>query len=438
MKSKVLAIMLFTVISVSFSQIPTWFSTHNHPKYPTSEYIIGVGTGGGATGVESAKKSALADIASQLRVQVQSEIKSVTQTFSVNDDEQMYSDFKRQSRTVVSDEITGADVIETVVDAQNTAYALVVLNRDKYSEGLRLELESSWKQAADLRTGAKDFFAKGKLNEAIQSTNQIKQVITPLFAKQVLHNAAARAPFSFPSTFNPAALQNDIRTFLSQIKLDKKSGDNQKGKIGEKFSQPFVISVTVNGVPCSGVTVIFLLDEKNKLGEVLTDEKGAASFVTNVRNGKGMKAKVSISGIGREFEENLNVSSVTFAWTAQPSDKAFSISIDLKNKKVADNVQSKLSTAVSQIGYKVVTMSNNSILVEVSSGIPNKIEGMAGTLYNLTLEVTVNLKENKTNAVVGSIKFSSKGVGKSEEEAMEKAANALKIDQQELSELLQK
>jgi len=85
-----------------------------------------------------------------------------------------------------------------------------------------------------------------------------------------------------------------------------------------------------------------------------------------------------------------------------------------------------------------VTMSNNSILVEVSSSGLNKIEGMAGTLFNLTLEATVNLKDNKTNSIVASAKFSAKGVGKSEDEAMEKAANALKIDQNEFSELLQK
>ena len=314
----------------------------------------------------------------------------------------------------------------------------MVLNRDKYSNGLRLELESGWKQATDLRIGAKDFVAKGKLNEAVQSTNQIKQVIAPLFAKQVLHNAAARSPFSFPSMFNPAALQNDIRTYLSQIKVEKKSGDNQKGKIGEKFSQPFTVFVTVGGVPCSGVTVIFLIDGKNKLGEVLTDDKGTALFVTTVRNGNGLKAKISISGIGREFDENLNLSSVTFGWTALASDKAFSISTNSKNKKVAADIQSKLSAAVSQIGYTVVTMSNNSIIVDVSSVGVNKIEGMAGTLYNLTLEATVSLKENSSNSIVGAAKFTAKGVGKSEEEAMERAANALKIDQKELSELLQK
>jgi hypothetical protein len=427
------------VLATMSAQVPQWYSTHSHPKYPAGAYIIGVGSGSGAAGAEAAKKGALADIVSQLRVQVQSEMKSVTESFAVNDDEQIYSDFKRQSRTMVSDEITGADVVETVTDEGTaSAYALVVLDRDKYSAGLRSELESGWKQASDLRTAAADFFAKGKVTEAVQSINQIKQVIAPLFAKQVLHNAAARAPFSFPSVFNPAALQSDIRSFLSQIKLEKKGGDGQKGKIGEKLTQPLMVVVTANGVPCSGLSISFLLEGKTLLGEELTDDKGTALFATIIRSGSGVKAKLNVAGLGREFEQNLNASSVNFTWSAQASDKAFSISVNARNKKVAESVQSKISSAVSQIGYKVVTMSNSALSVEVRSGVPGKIEGMAGTIYNLTLDATVELKDNKTNAVVGSAVFSAKGAGKSEDEAMEKAAAGLKIDQSVLSELLQK
>ncbi|MCK9409754.1 MAG: LPP20 family lipoprotein, partial [Bacteroidetes bacterium] len=302
-------LVVFTAIisfSTAYAQVPQWYTSHSHPNYPSSEFIIGVGSGNGTTGAETAKKGALSDIVSQLRVQVQSEMKSVTESFAVNDDEQIYSDFKRQSRTMVSDEITGANVAETVTDdATATTYALVVLNRDSYSSSLRAELESGWKQASDLRAAAGEFFAKGKLNEAIQSLNQIKQVIAPLFAKQVLHNAAARSPFAFPSVFNPAALQTDIRSYLSQIKIEKKSGDGQKGKIGEKLSQPFTVVVTANGVPCAGVTVGYFLEGKTVLGEETTDEKGTASFTTIVRSGNGIKAKLSVPGIGREYEQNL-------------------------------------------------------------------------------------------------------------------------------------
>ncbi len=437
MKKIILAVCF--AASMSYAQIPTWFSTHSHPKYPVTEYIIGVGTGGGETGAESAKKAALADIAAQLRVQVQSEMRTVTESFSVNDDEQIYSDFKRQSRTAVNDEITGADVIETVVDAQSsTTYALVVLNREKYSGALRSELESGWTQARDLRAAAAAFASQGKLTEALQSIDQIKAVLAPLFTKQVLHNAAAKSPFVFPAAFNPAALQADIRTMLSNVRLTKKSGDGQQGTIGEKFPSPLAVAVTVGGVPCAGVPVVFVLDDKTVLGEAVTDANGTANISTIVRNGKGIKAKLALKGLGREFEQNLNASSVVFTWTTRASDKAFSLTVTAKNKKAADAVQSKLTSAVSQIGYKVVTMSNYALTAEISAGVPNTIQGMAGTLYNLTMEVTVSLKENKSNSILGAVKFSAKGVGKSEDEALEKAAGALKISENDLADLLQK
>ena len=427
--------------TLSMAQLPQWFSTHAHPNYPAEEYIIGVGTGGGATGVESAKKAALADIVAQLRVQVQSEMRTVTESFSINDDEQLSSDFRRQSRTVVSDELIGADVAETVTDTSTqTSYALVVLNRRLYSAAVGSELESGWKQASDLRASAMDFFSKGKMNEAVQSVDQIKQVLAPLYAKQVLYAAAARKPFASASLFNPAALQTDLRTMLSQVQLSKVSGDKQKGKIGASFAQPFVVSVKANGVPCAGVSVIFQLNDRTVLGSANTDEKGNAAFSTAIRSfsGDGIRAKISLSGLGREFEQNVASSSVVFTWTAESSDKAFSITVNAKNQKVRDAVSGKISAAVTSIGYKVVTMSGSALMVDVTSGVPSKIEGMAGTLYNLTLEAAVSLKDSKTGTILGSVKFTAKGVGKSEDEAMQKAASGLKIDENKLGKLLQK
>ena len=439
----IFSIMTFGLICFTYSmaQLPQWFSTHAHPNYPAEQYIIGVGTGGGATGVESAKKAALADIVAQLRVQVQSEMRTVTESFSINDDEQLSSDFRRQSRTVVSDELIGADVAETVTDpSTQTSYALVVLNRRSYSAAVGSELESGWKQASDLRASAMDFFSKGKLNEAIQSIDQIKQVLAPLYAKQVLYAAAARKPFASASLFNPAALQTDLRTMLSQVQLNKVSGDKQKGKIGASFSLPFVVSVKANGVPCAGVSVLYHLNDRTVLGQAITDEKGNASLSTTIRamSGEGIRAKISLPGLGREFEQNLNSSSVLFTWTASASDKAFSITVSAKNQKVRDAVSGKISAAVTSIGYKVVTMSGSALVVDVTSGVPSKIEGMAGTLYNLTLESAVSLKDSKTGTILGSVKFSAKGVGKSEDEAMQKAASGLKIDENKLGELLQK
>lgn len=433
----ILGILLATV--VTSAQVPQWYTSHAHADYPAAEYLLGIGSGSGQNGLETAKKSALTDIISQLRVQVQSEMRTVTQSFAVNDDEQIYSDFRRQSRTMVNDEITGAEVAMSASDAASgTEYVLLVLDREKYAGGLRTELESGWKQAAELRSTASRFAANGRLLEAVQSITQIKQVLAPLFAKQVLHNAASTAPFASPSVFNPAALTSDIRSFLVSVSLEKSAGDKQTGKIGEKFPVPFTVTAKCNGVPCRGVTIVFLLDGRTKLAEMVTDEKGMALYPATVRNGASVNAVLSIPGLGREFDQNLSAAAAVFTWTAKPSDKAFAVNVNAQSRKAAGLVQTKLSSAVSEIGYKVVTMSGSTLVADVSTGVPGKIEGMAGTLYNITLTVTVSLKDAQSAAVLGTVTFSSRGVGKSEDEAAEKAANALVIDPASLAELLQK
>jgi len=425
------------------AQVPAWYTSQSHPKYKKDYYLIGVGSG--TTGLDAAKKAALADLAAQLRVQVQSEMKSVTESYTMNNDEQLYSDVRNRSRTVVSDELVGAEIAETSVDpSSGTAFALAILNKRNYSESIASELESGWKEASTLRAGAVEYFKKGRLTEAVQSLLQIRQVIAPLFAKQVLHNAVASVAFNSPSMFHPNTIYSDIRGFLSNVKIEKKSGDNQKGKIGEQFSQPLAVMVSVNAdggsVPCSGVPVEFVYDGKINLGKGMTDNNGTVTVSTAIRPmvNDGIQARLALPDIGKDFEKNIAASAAVFIWTAEKSDKMFTLQVNAKMKKVADAIQSKLSQAISKAGYTVVPGSNYIITVDVQSGTPGNVQGMAGTLYSVELETIARFMDSKTNQTRGAAKFTSRGVGKTEAEAMEKAASNLKVNEKELGELLEK
>ncbi len=427
--------------STLLAQIPNWYTTNTHPKYSKNDYVIGVATGSGTTGIDAAKKAAVADIAAQLRVQIQSEMKSVTESYQMNDDEQMYSDFKRQSRSVINDEIAGAEIIETMVDqSSNTAYALAVLNREAYGSSLHAELISGWKQAAELRVNAKNFAEKGRLVEAIQNVSQIRLVVAPLYAKQVLYTAVSRRAFASDFIFNANALQADVREILSKVKLEKKSGDNQKGKIGEQFAQPFQVLVKYENSLCAGVPIEFVYGEKNIVGKTVTDANGIAMLQTSIRpmSGEGIRARIAISELGREFEKNIAASSVSFLWSAAASDKKFSLLVSSANAKISDGLKKKISEAVSSAGYQIVPSSHLQLQVEAKSGVPGKVEGMAGTIYSVTLDVNISVVEAATKTIRASTKFSSKGVGKSEDEAAEKAAGVFQINQKEFGELLEK
>lgn len=440
--------MIFLVLVMmrcTLAQVPAWYTSHNDAQYPISDFIIGVGSGNGEHGIDNAKKAALADIVSQMRVQVKSEVKNVTESFQMNNDEKIYSDFKSQSRAVVSDEITGAEIVETAVDqTTQTSYALAVLNRDAYCQSIGSELTSGWKQASDLRNAGKDYMSKGRLVEAVQSVQQVRQVISPLIAKQVLYNAVAKSPFQSDLMFNPNVLQEDIRGFLSQVRIEKTSGDNQQGKIGVTFPQPFVVTVSVvNGsqpVLSVGVPVEFVYNGRVSLGQGVTDAHGVCSISTVVRpvTGEGIQARLAIPDLGRDFEKNVNASSVSFTWVALPSDKKFDLKIKANNSSVATSVRSKFSDAISKAGYLVAPSAPYVLTIDVQNESPGKVEGFSGTMFTVKLNVTATITEIKSNTTLGSTVFTLQGVGNSESEAIEKAAANLQLGENEIGDLLQK
>ena len=433
------------VLPAMMAQIPDWYATHKDARYPAETYIIGVGSGSGPNAVGNAKKAAQMDLVSQIRVQVQAEAKNITESFQFNKDEQFYSEFRSKVRTAVSDEVTGMQIVETLTDdATGTAYALVVLDRGKYCETIRNELDAGWKQANDLRTAAFDFSKEGKVGNAIQNLLEARKVIAPLLSKQALYNAVSSTPYKPGFNIGPETIAADVRGILSDLKLEKKSGDKQKGKIGRPFADPFVVQVTINReekvVPVAGSTVVFETSDQTKIGDATTDDQGMASFSMTVRpmTGSGVRARISLGNADREFEKNLVSSAVFFTWRAEGSDVAFSLKVDTKSDKLTSSLKNAFTSAITQIGYKIVGSSKFVVEVTVETGKTNTIEGMAGTMYSVSANVVASLIDKKSDNTLGSVTFTGRGLAKSESEALEKAAGSAKIVQEELSELLEK
>ena len=437
--------MAAVIVPSLFAQIPEWYTTHKNPRYPSEMYILGVGSGSGNNAVEAAKKAAQTDLVSQIRVQIQAQVKNVSESFQFNKDEQLSSDFRSNVRTAVNDEITGMEVAETVTDnSTGAAYALVVLERDKYCENLGNEMNSGWKQITDLRTASSDDAKKGKLNDAVQSLLDARVMVAPLVTKQALYNTISNTPYKQPVTFGPTTLTTDLRQLLSNVKLTKKSGDNQKGRIGETFAAPFVVQVMVNqnesSVPGIGATVIFETSDNIKVGDAVTDDQGQASMSTTVRamKGNGIRARLSFRKLDRDFEQALISTAVTFSWKAEASNIVFALKIEAKSGKISSTLRNAFSSVITQIGYKVVNSSNHVIEVTTENAESSKVEGMAGTMYSVSAKVVATLIDKESNNTLGSVSFAGKGLARSESEAAEKAINNLQIGQNDLSDLLQK
>jgi hypothetical protein len=431
--------------SLVTAQIPEWYATHKDGRFPAEQYILGVGSGAGDRAAESAKKAAQMDVIAQIRVQVQAEVKNVSESYKFNNDEQTFSDYRQNVRTAVSDEVTGMEIVESVTDqTAGTVYTLAVLDRNKYCQNLRGELDAGWKQVAELRNSSGDYERRGKLNEAIQSLLNVKRAIPSLLTKQTLYSAVASAPYASPVEFGPLAVSSDIRRLLSSIVLKKKSGDGQDGTIGKQFLEPFVVKVELKldsgVVPVSGSTLVFESADKTKIGEATTDEQGIGSLTTTVRSmtGNGIQARLSFEHLGREFDDNLRSSAVYFTWKARQSDVSFALRINAKSAKMESGLTNAVSSAVTRIGYKMAKSSRFVLDVGIETSQSGSVEGMAGTMYTVSVDVVITLVDTKGGNELGSVRFSGKGLGRSESQAIEKGVTNAKVNQNELAPLLGK
>jgi len=439
------AILLIAAVLPVYPQVPEWAVSHKHANYPAGEFILGVGYGTGDKADETAKRLAQSDIAAQVRVKVQTEIKNVQQTYELNQNQESYADFKIKSTSVVDEELIGAAIVEMAVDpSTGITYALAALNKEKFSDAIAAELSQRWEQPKELQRQAKEFLRQGKLTEAVENLAEARAAVMELLPKQALHDALSRTPLRVEPSMGPLAITSGIREALSSVRIEKISGDKQKGKIGEKFSLPFVVRATVgeenNVVPVVGDVIVFLNSSGDQLGEGITDAKGVAECSMQARGsiGRQIRARLSQQGLGSEFFSDLNASSVAFDCSVLDADVAFSLKVEVRPSGVNDVLRSVVADAVTNIGYHIVDMSRFMLRVEFQTAPPTTIEGVDGTLYSVSTEITIVLIDKESNRTLGSVIGKSQGVGITQDGALQKSAHSVKLGESELVSLLEK
>ncbi len=438
-------VVLFLGNAVLFAQMPPWAATHNHPRYPAAEFILGVGRGTGEKADESAKRFAQSDIAAQLRIKVKAEAGYIQQTYQLNQNQETLVDFKIKLTSVVDEELTDAQIVETTHDSSTkTIYTLAALNKEKFAAAMGTELSAGWNQAEKLHGTAEDMLIEGKLDDAIRNLLDARVFVMNLLPKQVLHDAVAKVKFAGQYSVRPMGLTADIRNALSRVKIEKKSGDNQKGKIGEKFSVPFVVRVTVAGnenpVPVFGAAVVFLSTSGETLGKVFTDANGIASFSAEAQGNIGahVRAQLTLQSADREFSSNLISSAVVFNCFLLDADVAFGLKVELSSGALNDVIHSVVAEAVIRTGYRIVDMSRFVLMVRFQTASRAMIDSTEGTLSSAFSEMTIVLIDKGSSNALGAISLKSRGVAKTRDEAIERSVRATKIDEEELVALLEK
>jgi hypothetical protein len=439
--------LLILVLLFSFNLLaqPSWYKTQTHPKYPKEFYILGIGASVGEDARETAKQNAVADVASQIRVQVQSEITSLEKERIINKESDYYSEFQQKSKTIIDEVLTGCEIVEIEFDKKSkTWYALAVLDKQRYLSSLEDELDNAWAQIKKLYDDAQSFIGAGKILQAVQNLKDAQKKIYEIYSKQVFYNAISRIPYKPDVELTTAGIESEIRDLISKIKIEKVSGDNQVAKVGEELPEPLVIKVMYYGnvsVPISNANVTFAYKSGEVIERKLTDDQGMAS-VRALAMGKGGRNAIvvsfSIPGLPAEYARVLSNVRAEFSYSTT-SEAVVTVSVSIKGAKedkLINDVMKKLIQAIEKNGFKIEDESRFVVGGDVSSRVVSTVQGVGGMLYTVEAELGLFLKDLETGQIIGSMSVKSRAVGKSEREAYEKALKGMRFSNKELVELL--
>ncbi len=266
---------------------PAWLSA----KPQTDQYYVGIGHGGkGGTNnyVQEAKKSALEDLVSEIKVN----ISSTSVLTQIDENKEFREKYEQMIKTTAVDEIEEFETVDSWED-DNNYWVYYRLSKQRYRE-------IKENQKRDAVTLALDFFTKAKQSERTKNTIQALE-----FYYQGFHAIEKYLAEPITLTFEGKSiiLTNEIyanmQGLLDNIQL---TADPSKLSLNRRVTQNSV-AVTVKAF--DKITKAILADLPLK---ALFD-KGSGDVFPDYKTDFGGQVKILLTKIGsRDLEQTVGVS----------------------------------------------------------------------------------------------------------------------------------
>ena len=434
---------IYFLIGFSFltgNNEPKWFLNSTLKGYPSSEFYIGVGSG---LSFKKALEEAQSIIAGQLEVSIKSTIRSNIISIEENGDNDFKDSFSQNTESFINLSINGIEVIESD-KSKLTHYVFAVLNKQKYSNGLKVELDGLMNSMISYQKSGKFALQENKIFTSIQHYMDLQEILPVFTSKKSFYNSISMKPYIDNPDLSLDVVQPEIGKIISDIKIEVVSGNRQSATSGRPLPNPIIVNCyhKKTSSPLSDMPLI----AKYKKGEIasrtFTDKNGNCEFYLNAISSGNKKEKIMISpnfsNLGTVFKKYLkNTSLSVFYSISEISPISFDISITDKNGNVLNKVENKLLKSLQKLGH--YSSENSKLLI---SGIvynldQKEIEGKDGLQYLVKSELDLFLSIKEDNSKLSSFTIIGKGLSKKGfDDAYRKSHQKFKIGQRGLSEVL--
>ena len=438
-------IIVSSILSISLvfaAGEPTWFATGKLPQYSIRYNFVGVGEG---TTFSTAQSAAQAAIAAQLEVTVASTIETQTTAIETENSSYFSDIFKQSTESTINQTVKGIEIVKKE-KSKGKYYVFAVLNKKRYANSLKVELDQLWTKISSYVGDAREFTKEGRIFPALENYMDVQEFIPRFYTKKAFYDALSPIPFRTSQDITMGNVLTEMRDILSGVKIEVESGNKQSALIGGPLPNPLVFNVYLkqkqNKIPIPGMPLIIKYEDGKVVERVTTDEDGnIESYVTaNPTGKKGGKvfARPNLTGLPAFYKGYLKnaEASATYKITDSPPI-AFTLTVVDEEGTRLNKVEDKLTKSIEKMGYSVGPDAELALDGNVTIIDEKEVDGKSGRQYLVTAELDMFMVVKMNGEKVAS--FDAKGKGLSKKNIMDankKAFQKLKLSKKNLAGML--
>ena len=421
---------------------PTWFATGELPQYSIRYNFVGVGEG---TTFSTAQSAAQAAIAAQLEVTVASTIEMHTEAIETENSSYFRDTFKQSTESTINQSVKGIEVVKKL-KSNGKYYVFAVLNKTRYMNSLKVELDQLWTKISSYVIDARGFTKEGRIFPALENYMDVQEFIPGFYTKKAFYDALSPIPFRISQNITIGNVLTEMRDILSGVKIKVESGNKQSALIGGPLPNPLVFNVYLkqkkNKIPIPGIPIIIKYEDGEVVERVTTDEDGnIESYVTaNPTGKKGGKvfARPNLTGLPAFYKGYLKnaEASATYKITDSPPI-AFTLTVVDEGGTRLNKVENKLIKSIEKMGYSVGPDAELALDGNVTIIDEKEVDGKSGRQYLVTAELDMFMVVKMNGEKVASFDAKGKGLSKKDiKDANKKAFQKLKLSKKNLAGML--
>jgi hypothetical protein len=439
---KYIIFMITLFATIITAQEPDWYTADYSKKYPSAFYFVGMGSNQDA---DAAIQLAQNQIASQIRVNINSESNLNLSETSQNGEYNVKEKYDRNINSYIEETLTGVEIVRKEKEG-DYYYVLATLRKDKFLEEIESKLDQLKTNINSYIKTSNENLQNGDIQNTLKFLLKAKDELVDYNASKAFYNALSNIPYDMEgATDTFAKVESDIAKISSSISIEVAEGDGQKVEVGMELSPPlkYFVSVKLDTgvIPLKHVPLLVFNQASDVIDRLETNEEGIIVIksipFSSSKNVEKISAKINSSKIDDDVRGLIKPAPAEANITTYlRTVNSFDLDITDQYNKHVKEIESKVGRILTQNGQIVGGQTDYIISGKIDDFVSSEVNSFKGKMTTVKFSTDLELKKKSSGEKLGFIKISGTGLGKDKKEAISKALRSVNIKTEDILKLI--